>query len=139
MSVSEGFDRGGGKKLSCTLSSLHDDVFWNLDFQRLPPEGTLQSLDAAVFLRCHRARASPPKRGLGLLNSVNHVAVCIVEGEVCREDVRSRSTDAALPRPEIDHHAIEIQSDLKIRDSFGIETLCHIILCAVDLEEHSRR
>src|SRR5258708_25801257 len=76
---------------------------------------------------------------VGLLNSVNHFAVCVIEGEVRCQGLSFRSADSAAPRAEVKDRVIQIQHDLKVADGVTKETVREVSLLAVNPCECGRR
>src|SRR6266404_3027600 len=72
---------------------------------------------------------------VGLLNSVNHVAVCVIEGEVRCQGLGFGSVDSAGPRAEVKDGVIQIQHDLKIADGLTKETVRQVNWAAVNPSE----
>src|SRR5258705_2932500 len=72
---------------------------------------------------------------VGLLNSVNHFAVCVIEGEVRCQGLSFRSADSAGPRAEVKDRVIQIQRDLKVADGLTEEAVCQVNLFAVSPSE----
>src|SRR5260370_12533018 len=70
-----------------------------------------------------------------LLNSVNHVAVCVIEREVRCQGLGFGSVDSARPRAEVKDGVIQIQSDLKVADGMTEEAICQVSLVAVNSSE----
>src|SRR5260370_28519996 len=68
---------------------------------------------------------------VGLLNSVNHAAVCVIEREIRCQGLDFGSIDSAGPRAEGKDGVIQIQSDLKLAGSITEETICEERLVAV--------
>src|SRR5260370_41377659 len=63
---------------------------------------------------------------VGLLDSVNYVAVCVIEREVRCQDLGFRSVDSAIPRAKIKNRVIQIQRDLKIAKSLAEEAVLQV-------------
>src|SRR6266480_4165215 len=72
---------------------------------------------------------------VGLLNSVNHVAVCVIEREVRCQGLGFGSVDSAGPRAEVKDRVIQIQHDLKVADCMTDETVREVSLVAVNPSE----
>jgi len=72
---------------------------------------------------------------VGLLNPVNHVAVCVIKREVRCEGLGFCSVDSAGPRAKIKDRVIQIQHDLKVADGLTEETVREVNLVAVDPSE----
>src|SRR5258706_162128 len=65
---------------------------------------------------------------VGLLNPVNHVAVCVIKREVRCEGLGFCSVDSAGPRAKIKDRVIQIQNDLKVADGLTEETVDEVNL-----------
>src|SRR6266436_2939316 len=76
---------------------------------------------------------------VGLLNSVNHVAVCVIEREIRCEGLGFGSVDSAGPRAEVKDRVIQIQHDLKVADCMTEETVRKVSLVAVNAGERRCR
>src|SRR5258707_13685267 len=76
---------------------------------------------------------------VGLLNSVNHFAVCVIEGEVRCQGLSFRSADSAGPRAEVKDRVIQIQHDLKVADGLTEEAVRQVNLFAVNPSERRCR
>src|SRR5882724_1702121 len=76
---------------------------------------------------------------VGLLDSVNHFAVCVIEGEVRCQGFSFRGADSAGPRAEVKDGVIQIQHDLKVADGLTKETVREVSLVAVNPSECSCR
>src|SRR6266478_1542236 len=74
----------------------------------------------------------PQELVVGLLDSVNHAAVCVIEGEVRCEGLSFRSADSAGSRPKVKDRVIQIQHDLKVADGVTKETVREVSLVAVN-------
>src|SRR6266404_3007308 len=72
---------------------------------------------------------------VGLLNSVNHVAVGVIEREVRCQGLGFGSVDSAGPRAEVKDGVIQIQHDLKVADCMMEETVREVSLVAVNPSE----
>src|SRR5260370_37908359 len=72
---------------------------------------------------------------VGLLDSVNHVAVCVIEREVRCQGLSFRSVDSAGPRAEVKDRVIQIQHDLKVADCMTEETVREVSLVAVNASQ----
>src|SRR5258707_7534177 len=72
---------------------------------------------------------------VGLLNSVNHVAVGVIEREVCCQGLGFGSADSAGPRAEVKDRVIQIQYDLKVADGVTKETVRQVSLFAVNASQ----
>src|SRR5260370_19940019 len=72
---------------------------------------------------------------VGLLDSVNHVAVCVIEREVRCQGLGFGSVDSAGPRAEVKNRVIQIQHDLKVADCMTKETVREVSLVAVNPSE----
>src|SRR6266403_1463324 len=69
---------------------------------------------------------------VGLLNSVNHVAVGVIEREVRCQGLGFGSVDSAGPRAEVKDRVIQIQHDLEVADGVTKETVREVSLVAVN-------
>src|SRR5260221_1215054 len=76
---------------------------------------------------------------IGLLNSVNRVAVCVIEREIRSQSLRFRSVDSTSPRAEVKDRVIQIQHDLKVANCLTEETVRQISLFAVNASERRSR
>src|SRR5258705_3142581 len=76
---------------------------------------------------------------IGLLNSVNHFAVRVIEGEVRCQGLSFRGADSAGPRAEVKDCVIQIQHDLKVADRLTKEAVRKITLPAVNASQCSCR
>src|SRR5882724_4956229 len=65
---------------------------------------------------------------VGLLDSVNHFAVCVIEGEVRCQGFSFRGADSAGPRAEVKDRVIQIQRDLKVARCMTEETVREVSL-----------
>src|SRR5260370_39509809 len=68
---------------------------------------------------------------VGLLNSVNHAAGCVIEREIRCQGLDFGSLDSAGPRAEVKEGGIQIQNDLKVADCMTEETVREGSLVAV--------
>src|SRR6266436_4526517 len=69
---------------------------------------------------------------VGLLDSVNHAAVCVIEGEVRCQGLSFRGADSAGSRAEVKDRVIQIQGNLKVADGLTEEAVCQVNLFAVN-------
>src|SRR5258708_5523624 len=69
---------------------------------------------------------------VGLLDSVNYVAVCVIEREVRCQELGFRRVDSAGPRAKIKNRVIQIQRDLKIAESLTEEAVRQVSLGTVN-------
>src|ERR1700720_1110293 len=76
---------------------------------------------------------------VGLLDSVNHAAVGVIEGEVRCQGLRIRGADSAGPRAEVKDRVIQIQHDLKVADGLTEEAVYQVSLFAVNASERRCR
>src|SRR5260370_9853486 len=76
---------------------------------------------------------------VGLLNSVNHAAVCVIEREIRCQGLDFGSVDSAGPRAEVKDRVIQIQHDLKTADCLTEETVRAVSLVALTASERSYR
>jgi len=72
---------------------------------------------------------------VGLLDSVNHFAVCVIEGEVRCQGFSFRGADSAGSRAEVKDRVIQIQYDLKVADGVTKETVRQVGLVAVNASQ----
>src|ERR1700688_619719 len=69
---------------------------------------------------------------VGLLDSVNHAAVCVIEGEVRCQSLSFRGADSAGSRAEVKDRVIQIQGNLKVSDGLAEELVRQINLVTVN-------
>src|ERR1700741_2333395 len=65
---------------------------------------------------------------VGLLDSVNHAAVCVIESEVRCQGLRFRGADSGGSRAEVKDRVIQIQGNLKVSDGLAEELVRQINL-----------
>src|ERR1700688_386512 len=72
---------------------------------------------------------------VGLLDSVNHAAVGVIEGEVRCQGLRFRGADSAGPRAEVKDRVIQIQHDLKVADGLTEEAVYQVSWFAINASQ----